>query len=75
MSVICFANISIKDFQKYKESGYLKNTGLTVGRYGGRYLVRGGDPKIIEGSPQLNRVVMIEFPSMEKFQQWYDSEE
>ena len=75
MSVICYVNINIKDFNKYRESGYIENTGLTVGLYGGRYLVRGGDCKIIEGSPQLNRVVMIQFPSIEKFEKWYESEE
>lgn len=40
--------------------------------FGGRYVVRGGKVASLEGEP-TKRVIMIEFPSMEMAQAWYDS--
>ena len=46
----------------------------SVEKYGGRFLVRGGGVKVLEGewSPAL---VVIEFPTVEQARQWYSSEE
>ena len=63
MSVFCIGNIDIRDFEKYRNSGYLENAARTITEYGGRYRVRGGQTKIIEGQPVLHRLVVIEFPS------------
>ena len=65
MSVFCIGNIDIRDFEKYRNSRYLENAARTVTEYRGRYRVRGGQTKIIEGQPVLHRLVVIEFPSME----------
>lgn len=40
--------------------------------FGGRYVVRGGKVALLEGEP-TKRVIVIEFPSMELAQAWYDS--
>ena len=74
MSVFCIGNIDIRDFEKYRNSGYLENAARTIIEYGGRYRVRGGQTKIIEGQPVLHRLVVIEFPSMESFENWYSSD-
>ena len=74
MSVFCIGNIDIRDFEKYRNSGYLKNAARTITEYGGRYWVRGGQTKIIESQPVLHRLVVIEFPSMESFENWYSSD-
>ncbi len=37
-------------------------------------MVRGGQTKIIESQPVLHRLVVIEFPSMESFENWYSSD-
>ena len=74
MSVFCIGNIDIRDFEKYRNSGYLENAARTITEYGGRYRVRGGQTKIIEGQPVLHRLVVIEFPSMESFESWYSSD-
>ena len=68
-------NIRIPDFEKYRKSGYLTNAAKTVARYGGRYKVRAGKFRIYEGNPEIHRMVIIEFPSMETFEDWYSSEE
>ena len=37
-------------------------TGAPIGKYGGRFLVRGGRREVVEGSVRA-RTVVIEFPS------------
>ena len=46
----------------------------TIAKHGGRYLVRGGRVEKVEGSWNLTRLVVLEFPSMEQARRWYDSE-
>lgn len=44
--------------------------------YGGRYLVRGAEPDVPQGEwPSAMRVVIAEFPSMQRLTEWYDSVE
>jgi len=46
----------------------------SIARYGGRYIVRGAEPQVAEGEWfSARRVVVVEFPSMERLHQWYDS--
>lgn len=46
----------------------------TVDQYGGRYVVIGGPFEIKEGMLHPVFPVMIEFPTMEKADEWYGSE-
>jgi uncharacterized protein (DUF1330 family) len=44
--------------------------------YGGRYAVRGVEPEVPEGEwPSAQRVVIVEFPTMEQLHRWYGSPE
>jgi uncharacterized protein (DUF1330 family) len=54
---------------------YRKQVPATLAKYGGRFLVRGGAHHTVEGDWKPNRVVMLEFPSLEQAKRWYDSEE
>jgi uncharacterized protein (DUF1330 family) len=47
----------------------------TIAQYGGRYLARGGRTVVLEGDMKPNRVVVLEFPTLEAAQTWYDSPE
>ena len=47
----------------------------TIGRYGGRYLVRGGAVEAVEGEWAPKQLIIVEFPSMEKAKEWYRSPE
>ena len=47
-----------------------------VEKHGGRYLVRGGEMDVVEGTTPTARVmVVIEFPSLENARAWYNDPE
>ena len=52
---------------------YSANVEATFAPFGGRFIVRGGDPVPLEGQSPKGRLVVIEFDSMEKAQAWYNS--
>ena len=55
---------------------YGPKTAALVEKHGGKYLVRGGEMDVKEGSTPSGRVVVvIEFPSMENARAWYDDPE
>ena len=47
----------------------------TIARYGGRYIVRGGEADVVEGGPPAKTIVVVEFPSMARAREWYRSPE
>ncbi len=47
-----------------------------IARYGGRYVVRGGTVEVVEGEwPADQRIVVVEFPSLDRAREWYHSPE
>jgi uncharacterized protein (DUF1330 family) len=54
---------------------YRRQVPMTVEKYGGRFLVRGGQIQTLEGDWKPKRIVVTEFPSIEQARRWYDSEE
>ena len=63
----------ITDAKAYDE--YRRQVLPLIGRFGGRLLVRGGPIAHLEGSWRPQRLVIIEFPSMDALQAWYHSSE
>ena len=47
----------------------------SIAKYGGRYLLRGGSVKTLEGDWDPGRFVILEFPDAESAQAWWDSPE
>jgi uncharacterized protein (DUF1330 family) len=73
MAGYLIANIDVKDpamFEKYRQE-----VAPLIKKFGGRYLVRGGDVRHLEGNFPLNRLVILEFPTVESAQHFYDSAE
>jgi uncharacterized protein (DUF1330 family) len=73
MAAYVIGDIDITDPAAFQE--YRNRVGATVEQYGGRFVVRGGkvDPK--EGDWQPRLMVMLEFPSLEQAERWYNSSE
>ncbi len=68
----------ISDVRKRDGAGFERYRSLaatTSAQYGGRYIVRGGDVRSVEGDWHPEAIVIIEFPSMERAQEWYRSPE
>ena len=51
--------ITITDPTRYAD--YARHTPRVIAQYGGRMLVRGGDPEVIEGQMPGQRIVVLEF--------------
>lgn len=52
---------------------YRKHTPGLVAKFGGRFIVRGGKTRTLEGDWTPSRVVVLEFPSYEAAEKFYDS--
>ncbi len=73
MAAYVIAQISIHDPTTFKR--YQAEVPDTIERYGGKYLVRGGDVTPQEGNWTPDRVVVLEFPNMATLKKWYDSDD
>ena len=56
-------------FERYKELAP-----PSIAAHGGRYLARGGRTDALEGDPP-KRLVILEFPTLERARQWWGSPE
>lgn len=63
----------IFDLERFR--AYNKVNPPTIAQYGGRFIVRGGEAEVMEGSWQPGRLVVIEFDDMTALKRWYDSPE
>ena len=66
-------NIEVKKPEEYKE--YIEKVKPVAEKFGGDYIIRGGETKVVEGEWTYPRTVVIKFPSYEKALEWYNSEE
>ena len=73
MSAYVIVEIVVNNPEGYEE--YKKLAPLPIAAYGGKYIARGGRAENLEGDWQPNRIVILEFESVEKAKQWLDSEE
>jgi uncharacterized protein (DUF1330 family) len=67
------AHIDVKDPVRYED--YKKMVLSTITAYGGRFIVRGATPQILEGGWDPKRLVIVEFPSAERARAWWASPE
>ena len=73
MPAYVIAHIDVKDPVKYED--YKKMSPVSIEKFGGRFIARGGKAESLEGSWQPKRLVLIEFPSVEVARQWWASED
>ena len=73
MAAYVIAEIEITDPTGYED--YKKMAPASVAAYDGKFVVRGGACVALEGSTLPRRVVVIEFPSVARAREWWDSAE
>ena len=73
MSAYVIAMVNVTDNDKYKN--YMVKASEACTKYGGKYLVRGGETEIMEGGFPWSRVVVLEFESRDKAREFYNSVE
>ena len=54
---------------------YLQQVPAVVESHGGKYLARGGAIEVVQGDWTPNRIVVVEFDSVERARGWQDSPE
>lgn len=73
MSAYVIVEVDIHDPALYEE--YKKLTPGSIAPFGGKFVVRGGDAHTLEGGWAPKRIVVLEFPSVDKAKEWWDSPE
>jgi uncharacterized protein (DUF1330 family) len=73
MAAYVIAEVTITDptgFETYRQM-----VPAAVAKYGGKFVIRGGQMETLEGSWEPKRLVVIEFESAERAKQWWASED
>lgn len=73
MSAYVVVQIVVQDPETYER--YKTLAPPSISAYGGRYVVRGGRSEVLEGSWQPERLVLLEFPTLEQARAWWSSPE
>lgn len=71
MAAYVIADIEVHDASAYDI--YRRSVEATVTKYGGRFLVRGGNAEAVEGTWCPKRLIVLEFPDKASLQAWYAS--
>ncbi len=72
MAAYVIVEITIHDPKDYKE--YKKLTPAAVEAYDGRFVVRVGQTEILESDWQPERIVVLEFPTVDRAKEWWNSD-
>jgi len=73
MPAYVIADVQVTDPDAYEL--YRPLAAASIARFGGHFIVRGGPVELLEGEPQPERIVVIEFANAETARRWYRSEE
>lgn len=73
MVAYVIATMTIHDPETYRK--YTALTPATLKLHGGRFLTRGTEVSTLEGEQFAERMVILEFPSREHADAWYNSPE
>lgn len=73
MPAYVIAHIDVKDPTRYED--YKRMSPISIEKFGGRFIARGGKSESLEGTWQPKRIVLIEFPSVERAREWWASDD
>lgn len=71
MSAYIIARVEVTDMDQYRK--YTELTPAAVDKFGGRFIVRGGETVTLEGPDESRRVVVLEFPSLDQARAFFAS--
>ena len=66
-------DLEVKNAELFEE--YKVSVMEIIEAYGGKYHVRNDDTEVVEGDIAPNRIVIMEFDSVEQAKAWHDSDE
>jgi uncharacterized protein (DUF1330 family) len=73
MAAYMLVDLTVNDPEGF--ATYREMVPPTIAAYGGRYLARGGTITPMEGDWDPKRITVLEFPSVERAKEWWDSPE
>lgn len=73
MPAFVIVEIEVRDPKAYET--YRSLVPASLDAYGGKFIARGGATESLEGDWAPERIVVLEFPSLERARQWWDSPE
>ena len=73
MKAYVIVEVSITEPVEYE--AYKKLTPAAIAAYDGQFIVRGGKAESLEGDWQPERIVVLEFPSVARAKEWWNSKE
>ena len=73
MSAYVVVDVEVTDPAGFEE--YRQQVPASIARFGGRYIVRGGNAETLEGSWAPKRVVILEFPDRATARAWWSSQD
>jgi uncharacterized protein (DUF1330 family) len=73
MTAFVIVEIEVRDPEVYEN--YKSLAPASVEAYGGRFIARGGATVSLEGEWAPERIVILEFPSLQRAKQWWASPE
>ena len=72
MPAYVIVDVKINNHEDYEE--YKKLTPASITAYDGKFIVRGGKTETLEGDWDPERIVVLEFPTVERAKAWWASE-
>ncbi len=73
MAAYVIAHIDVTDPVRYED--YKKMSPVSIAKFGGKFVARGGRVESLEGAWQPKRLVLIEFPSVDVARDWWASDD
>lgn len=73
MTAYVIGDVTIENEEGYRQ--YTAQTPASIAKFGGEFVVRGGNPDELEGGWSPGRIVVIRFPDRHSAQAWYNSDE
>ncbi len=73
MPAYMIVRVNVTDMEQYGE--YMKLTPAILTKYGGKFVVRGGEKVVLEGPEMTDRMVVVKFDSVQAAQDMYNSDE